>query len=93
SLHANASLSPVPSGAEVSYLSLDEGDIERSGARLSGTNPQTVPVLDEYSGCKSWVELGQDVPLGHTASALSDSEYEDRADEIRGALGAETATV
>jgi N-acetylmuramoyl-L-alanine amidase len=29
----------------VSYLSLDEGDIERSGARLSGTNPQTVPVL------------------------------------------------
>ncbi len=55
--------------------------------------PQTVPVLDEYSGCKSWVELGQDVPLGHTASALSDSEYEDRADEIRGALGAETATV
>ncbi|MDP6799981.1 MAG: DUF1802 family protein [SAR202 cluster bacterium] len=50
--------------------------------------PQSLPVLDEHSGCKSWVELGPEVPLGDLTPALSDSEYEDRADEIRGVLGA-----
>ena len=38
--------------------------------------PQALPLLDEYAGCKSWVELGQDVPMGTLQPVLSDSEYE-----------------
>ena len=50
--------------------------------------PQALPVLDEYSGCKSWVELGQDVPLGAMTPVLDDSEYERIADKVRDALSA-----
>ena len=53
--------------------------------------PQVLPVLDEYVGCKSWVELGQDVPLGYMSPVLGDAEYRDRADAIRQVL-AEKAT-
>lgn len=45
--------------------------------------PQALPVLDEYQGCKSWVELGQDVPLGYAEPVLSDSDYEERTAVIR----------
>ena len=55
--------------------------------------PQALPVLDEYAGCKSWVELGQDVPLGYMSPVLSDSAYEEKADIIRGVLGAATSAV
>ncbi len=55
--------------------------------------PQALPILDEYNGCKSWVELGQDVPLGFMTPVLSDSEYETKADEIRKALGATPTAV
>lgn len=50
--------------------------------------PQALPVLDEYLGCKSWVELGQDVPLGDPAPVLDDDEYARRVAEVREALGA-----
>ena len=53
--------------------------------------PQAVPVLDEYIGCKSWVELGQDLPLGTMWAVLSDEDYEAKAKAVRAALGA-TAT-
>lgn len=53
--------------------------------------PQALPVLDEYSGCKSWVELGQDVPLGLMTPVLSDAEFEERCDPVRAALGAAAA--
>jgi hypothetical protein len=49
--------------------------------------PQALPVLDEYIGCKSWVELGQDVPLGQMTAVLSDADYEARADAIRATVG------
>ena len=52
--------------------------------------PQAVPVLDEYVGCKSWVELGQDLPLGYMSPALKDDEYESKAGVIREALSAVT---
>ena len=55
--------------------------------------PQALPVLDEYAGCKSWVELGQDLPLGSMAPVLSESEYEDRANAVRRALGATPSAV
>ena len=55
--------------------------------------PQALPVLDEYAGCKSWVELGQDVPLGSMTPVLSDNEYEERADAVRQALGTTPSAV
>jgi hypothetical protein len=50
--------------------------------------PQALPVLDEYLGCKSWVDLGQEVPLGHMAPVMTDDEYEVRAMPIRELIGA-----
>ena len=50
--------------------------------------PQTLPVLAEYSGCKSWVELGRDVSLGLMRPVLSDAAYESKADAVRSILGA-----
>ena len=50
--------------------------------------PQALPILDAYAGCKSWVELGQDVPLGYMKPVLPDHEYEQKAEVIRRALGA-----
>ena len=48
--------------------------------------PQALPILDEFAGCKSWVDLGQDVPLGYMTPALDDLEHERQADLIREAL-------
>ena len=48
--------------------------------------PQALPVLDEYIGCKSWVDLGQELPLGYMEPLLSDQEYEEKAEVIRRAL-------
>ncbi len=51
---------------------------------------QTLPVLAEYSGCKSWVELGKEVALGDMTPVLSDTEYENQADLVRGSLAGAT---
>lgn len=48
--------------------------------------PQALPVLPEYGGCKSWVELGQNVPLGSITPALTDEAYEAHASTIRSLL-------
>lgn len=48
--------------------------------------PQALPILEEYAGCKSWVELGQDVPLGYMVPVLPDGAYEEKAKAIRLAL-------
>ena len=45
--------------------------------------PQSLRVLDEYGGCKSWVELEQEVQLGEMTPVLSDEEYEAQANVIR----------
>ena len=49
--------------------------------------PQALPVLDEYAGCKSWVDLGQDVPLGFMEPVRRDQEYDESTEVIRSALG------
>ena len=54
---------------------------------------QTLPVLPEYSGCKSWVELGRDVSLGLTRPVLSDAAYQSQADEVRSILDAAATAV
>lgn len=53
-------------------------------------NSQSLPVLPEYSGCKSWVELGKEVELGDMTPVLSDAEYENQADMVRGSLAGAT---
>ena len=55
--------------------------------------PRTLPVLDEYSGCKSWVELGQDVSLGTMTPVMDDDEFERQRDAVRSALAAAPASV
>jgi len=48
--------------------------------------PLIVPVLDRYNGCKSWVDLGQDLLLGDMTPILPGDEYEQRALVIRESL-------
>ena len=62
--------------------------------RLYGLQqPQALPMLDEYAGCKSWVELGQDLPLGYMNPVLTDQEYNEMAEDIRRELGATPSVV
>ena len=49
-------------------------------------HPQWLSVLDEYGGCKSWVELAENVQLGELTPVLSDEAYEAQAGFIRQAL-------
>ena len=53
--------------------------------------PVTVPWLKEYGGCTSWVEILSDVALGNLEPALSDAEFQRKADEVRGSLGLSVA--
>ena len=54
--------------------------------------PVTMPVLPEYSGCTSWVDLESEVPLGGMTPALSDVDYETRVSEIKSVLAPARAT-
>ncbi|WP_042201879.1 DUF1802 family protein [Paenibacillus camerounensis] len=47
----------------------------------------SVPVLPEYSGCRSWIELADIPPAQQWKPVLSDSEFEQRRNEILSALG------
>ena len=49
--------------------------------------PKTVPYLPTYSGCKSWVELSDDVPLGSLTPVITDEEFSARVGEVKEALG------
>ena len=49
-------------------------------------HPQSLRFIDEYGGCKSWVELEQEVQLGKLTPVMSDEEYEAQANVIRQAL-------
>jgi hypothetical protein len=48
--------------------------------------PATFPVHDEYAGCKSWVDLREDVSVEGSRPVNSDEEYQHRADEIASRL-------
>ncbi len=49
--------------------------------------PRSVPYLPEYGGCKSWVQLSKQVPLGALEPVFTDEQFQVRADQIREALG------
>jgi len=42
-----------------------------------------LPRLDRYAGCRSWVELGEEVSTGDARPVLDDKAFEARAREVR----------
>ena len=49
--------------------------------------PQAVPVMPPYFGCKSWVDLVEDFPVGATEPVLSDRQFGHRLKAVKDALG------
>jgi hypothetical protein len=49
--------------------------------------PRTVPYLPRYAGCRSWVPLGEGVPLPAWTPALDEAELRRRRARIEAALG------
>jgi hypothetical protein len=48
--------------------------------------PQALPVMPEYAGCKSWVKLVEEYPVGVASPVLTDREFERKTGQIRTAL-------
>jgi hypothetical protein len=48
--------------------------------------PATIPSHDEYAGCKSWVDLRDDISVQGSRPVISDEEYRRRAEEIGSTL-------
>ena len=48
--------------------------------------PVSVPYQAYFGGCKSWVELGQDVALGDLTPVLGDAAFSAQVDAIKGVL-------
>ncbi len=53
--------------------------------------PQALTVMEEYGGCKSWVQFIEEYPVGVTTPALNDRRFNARTSEIRQALSAAKA--
>jgi hypothetical protein len=51
----------------------------------------TLQLCEEYAGCKSWVDLSEDVPTDGAKPVLSDAEFADRAAAVRAALASAAA--
>jgi hypothetical protein len=49
--------------------------------------PVTVPHLPEYTGCRSWVDIITEVPLGKLTPVLTDDQFQRRVAEVKGSLG------
>ena len=45
-----------------------------------------LPMLEEYGGCKSWVELDEDVPTAGASLVLADAAFGQRLKEFRTSL-------
>ena len=54
--------------------------------------PTTIPVLPEYSGCTSWVNLESQVPLGKMTPVISDKDFEQQVKEVRSAIASARKT-
>jgi hypothetical protein len=48
---------------------------------------QYIPYLPEYGGCKSWIDLDQQVSLQGSQPVLSDTVYGQLVETIRGIIG------
>ncbi|MGB0716013.1 MAG: DUF1802 family protein [Phycisphaerae bacterium] len=47
------------------------------------TSPVSLPILDAYGGCKSWIELAEDLPFSPTDPVLSDDHFAEKHDRIQ----------
>lgn len=47
---------------------------------------QTLPILPQYGGCTSWVELAQEVPLGSLRPVLDEASFQRRVSEVKASL-------
>ena len=45
-------------------------------------NPQSVPYLETYGGCRSWVSLEKDVFVGESTPALDDESFDKKIGEF-----------
>ena len=41
---------------------------------------------ESYGGCKSWIELGEDISLEGAQPVLSDTKFKEKLKEFRSAL-------
>jgi len=48
--------------------------------------PQLIPYQPEYGGCKSWIDLVEEVSIADATPVLSDGEYVKQANTIRAAI-------
>ena len=48
--------------------------------------PQFIPYQPEYGGCKSWIDLVEQVSIADATPVLSDAEYNKQATAIRAAI-------
>lgn len=47
------------------------------------SEPARIEMRPEYGGCKSWINLAEEIPLGHLRPVLSDAEYAALAAPVR----------
>ncbi|MGA9377953.1 MAG: DUF1802 family protein [Phormidium sp.] len=47
------------------------------------SQPQEIAYLDEYGGCKSWIDLKEDISVANTTPVLTDTDYNSRTNAIR----------
>lgn len=48
--------------------------------------PQIAQYYDSYGGCKSWVELMDEIPLGRLTPTIPEQDFENAMDEIKRTL-------
>jgi hypothetical protein len=51
------------------------------------SQPQEIPYLTEYGGCKSWIDIQQPISLQDAEPVVSDSTYSELVGTIRGIIG------
>lgn len=56
-------------------------------------NPLMLPRHRGYNGCRSWVEIGQEVGVEHSAPALAAADYQQRVEAILAQLPAVTPSL
>ena len=54
--------------------------------------PVTLPIVASYGGCRSWIELAQDIALSDTRPALADVAFQERRTSVLQSLRNVTPT-
>ncbi len=49
-------------------------------------NPVTLEMSEEYTGCKSWVTLSENIPLAGARLVVSDAGFEQRLKDVQAAI-------